>query len=137
MYTIDDLNARARDHFPAFIGMVFTNADPAAIRAECPVRPVLMGPSGFLHGGLVTSVADTCAGFACTVNLPIGALGFTTVELKTNFLGTALDGTIETVASAVHLGKSTQVWDVNVTHKESGKTIAVFRCTQLILYPKE
>lgn len=137
MYTIDDLNTRASHHFPSFIGMVFTSADPAAIRAECPVRPEFMGPSGFLHGGLVASVADTCAGFACTVNLPPGAMGFTTVELKTNFLGTARDGTIEGVATAVHLGRSTHVWDVTVTHRESGKTIAAFRCTQLILYPKK
>ena len=65
-----------------------------------------------------------------------GASGFTTVELKSNHLGTALDGTIECVATAAHLGRTTQVWDAVVTHRESGKTIALFRCTQMVLYPK-
>ena len=88
------------------------------------------------HHRSVVTLADTSSGYGCVANLPAGATGFTTIELKSNHLGTALDGTIECVASAVHLGKTTQVWDAVVTHKETGKTIALFRCTQLILYPK-
>ena len=63
-----------------------------------------------------------------------GASGFTTVELKSNHLGAATAGTIECVAAAAHLGKTTQVWDATVTHRESGKTIALFRCTQIVLH---
>lgn len=136
MPTLDDLNQRAAGCFPGYLGIDFTSADPAAVRLECPVRQELMAPNGFLHGGAVVSVADTCAGFACYLNLPAGATGYTTVELKNNFIGTATSGTIECVATAVHLGRSTHVWDVAVSHRESGKTIAQFRCTQLILYAK-
>ena len=93
-----------------------------------------MAPNGFLHAGTVITLADTCAGYGCLVNLPPGAIGFTTIELKSNHLGTARDGTIVSSAKPAHLGKTTQVWDSVVTHKESGKTIALFRCTQMILY---
>jgi 1,4-dihydroxy-2-naphthoyl-CoA hydrolase len=62
---------------------------------------------------------------------------FTTIELKSNHLGTTLDGTIVAVATPLHRGKTTQVWDAVVTHKESGHTLAVFRCTQMILYSKQ
>jgi 1,4-dihydroxy-2-naphthoyl-CoA hydrolase len=70
------------------------------------------------------------------VNLPPGATGFTTIELKSNHLGTAKEGTIVGSAMPVHLGKTTQVWDTIVTHRDSGKTIALFRCTQMILYAR-
>jgi 1,4-dihydroxy-2-naphthoyl-CoA hydrolase len=66
-------------------------------------------------------------------SLPAGATGFTTIELKTNFLGTALAGTLLCEAKRVHGGRTTQVWDATVTD-ESGKTLALFRCTQLLLY---
>ena len=82
------------------------------------------------------TLADTTAGYGCIVNLPARASGFTTVELKSNHLGTAREGTVDCVAQPAHLGKTTQVWDAVVTHRETGKTLALFRCTQMILYPK-
>ena len=95
-----------------------------------------MAPNGYLHAGAVVTLADTAAGYGCTANLPAGAVGFTTIELKSNYLGTARDGTIDCTARPVHLGRTTQVWDAVVTHRESGKTIALFRCTQLLLYAR-
>ena len=69
-------------------------------------------------------------------HLPDGATGFTTIELTANFLGTARDGTLACVATPAHLGSTTQVWDATVSRQADGKTIAPFRCTQMILYPK-
>jgi len=60
----------------------------------------------------------------------------TTIELKSNFLGTAREGSIACVATKIHSGRTTQVWDATVTDETSGKTIALVRCTQLILYPR-
>jgi uncharacterized protein (TIGR00369 family) len=104
--------------------------------AELPVVTTLLAPNGYLHAGAVVTLADTCAGYGCMCALPAGASGFTTIELKSNHLGTALQGTIVALATPAHLGRTTQVWDAIVTHRETDKTIAVFRCTQLILYPK-
>ena len=99
-----------------------------------PIKRSLMAPNGYLHAGSVVTLADTSAGYGCVANLPEGATGFTTIELKSNHLGTARDGTIECRATAVHLGKNTQVWDSVVTHRETNRTIALFRCTQMVLY---
>lgn len=136
MLTPQDFNQRSAENLPGLIGIVITFVGPNQVRAELPVRKVLMAPNGFLHAGSIVTLADTSAGYGCVANLPAGASGFTTLELKSNHLGTARDGTIECVATAVHLGKTTQVWDAVVSHGETGKTIALFRCTQMVLYPK-
>ena len=121
---------------PGYLGIDITRVEGSEVHAELPVRPELMAPNGFLHAGSIVTLADTCAGYGCLANLPEGAVGFTTIELKSNHLGTARDGSIACVARAVHLGRTTQVWDAVVTHKDSGKTIALFRCTQMVLYGK-
>lgn len=136
MLTPTHFNKFGADNLPGHLGIVITHVAAGEVKSELLVRSVLMAPNGFLHAGSVVTLADTSAGYGCVANLPPGAMGFTTVELKSNHLGTARDGTIECHATAAHLGKTTQVWDAVVTHKESGKTIALFRCTQMVLYPK-
>lgn len=135
---VSQFNQRGALNLPGYLGIVITELDPAnfKVSAELAVRAELMAPNGFLHAGSVVTLADTCAGYGCVATLPAGASGFTTVELKSNFLGTARDGTIECTAIAVHTGRTTQVWDAVVKHRDSGKTMAMFRCTQMILYPK-
>jgi uncharacterized protein (TIGR00369 family) len=136
MHTPDHFNHFGSDNLPGHLGIVVTHVAVGEVRAELAVRPLLMAPNGFLHAGSVVTLADTSAGYGCLSSLPAGASGFTTVELKSNHLGTARDGTIDCHAKAVHLGKTTQVWDAVVSHRETGKTIALFRCTQMVLYPK-
>ncbi len=82
------------------------------------------------------ALADTACGFATVAHLPRGAESFTTIELKSNFLGTAREGSIDAIARAAHIGRNTQVWDATVTDNANGKTIALFRCTQMILWPR-
>ncbi|MGV3741325.1 MAG: PaaI family thioesterase [Burkholderiaceae bacterium] len=131
----DYFNSFGAHNLPGHLGIVFTHVDASAIQAELPVRDAVMAPNGYLHAGAVVTLADTASGYGCMAHLPAGASGFTTIELKSNHLGTARDGTIDCTAKPVHLGRTTQVWDAVVTHRESGKTIALFRCTQVILYP--
>ncbi|MBK7026976.1 MAG: PaaI family thioesterase [Polaromonas sp.] len=136
MHSIDYFNKFGTDCLPGLLGIVFTHAEPGKIVAELEVKPSVMAPNGFLHAGSIVTLADTACGYGCRGSLPEGASGFTTIELKSNHLGTARDGTIIATATAIHLGKNTQVWDATVTHKTTGKTIALFRCTQMVLYPK-
>ena len=95
-----------------------------------------MAPNGFLHAASVIALADSACGYGCIISKPDTAIGFTTIELKSNFLGTARDGGVACEAKLVHGGKTTQVWDAVVTNEQSGKTMALFRCTQMILYGK-
>jgi uncharacterized protein (TIGR00369 family) len=118
---------------PELIGFQATGVEEGRLSAELTVRPQLLAPNGFLHAATVIGLADTACGLACLAHLPSDARSFTTIELKSNFLGTATEGTIRTVAQAVHLGRTTQVWDATV-HGPEGKTIALFRCTQMVLY---
>ena len=134
MLTSDQFNQRGADNLPGHLGIIITEVNKSEVRSELPVKKSLMAPNGYLHAGSVVTLADSSAGYGCVAHLPEGATGFTTIELKSNHLGTARDGTIECVARPVHIGKTTQVWDAVVTHRESGKTIALFRCTQMILY---
>jgi 1,4-dihydroxy-2-naphthoyl-CoA hydrolase len=135
--TLDHLNARGNGRLPGLLGLKFTAIDETMLAAELDIRPELLAPNGFLHAATVVALADTACGYGCLAHLPPGAERFTTIELKANFLGTALDGTIACVARPVHLGNSTQVWDAVVTNQANGKTIALFRCTQIILWPKK
>ncbi len=91
-----------------------------------------MAPNGYLHAGTVVAHADSACGYGCIATHPDGATGYTTIELKTNFLGTATDGMLECEGRMIHGGRTTQIWDATVRHGE--KNIAVFRCTQLLLY---
>jgi uncharacterized protein (TIGR00369 family) len=137
MITLEQLNKRGIGHLPGHLGIVITKVRLGELCAELPITPQLMAPNGYLHAGTIVTLADTASGYGCVANLPEGATGFTTIELKTNFLGTAREGAIECVATAEHMGRNTQVWDAIVTHRETGKTIAMFRCTQMLLYAKE
>ncbi|MCE2902155.1 MAG: PaaI family thioesterase [Gemmatimonas sp.] len=134
--TLAQLQARAGTCLPAYLGIRITHAAPGVMHAEFDVRAEIMAVNGFLHAGAIVSLADTAAGFGCINNLPAGAESFTTIELKTNHVGTAREGTVSCSATLVHGGRTTQVWDAVVTHVRTGKAIAHYRCTQLILYPR-
>lgn len=136
--TIDaaSFNGRSESFLPGLLGITVTAVGDKTLNAELTVLKSHLAPNGYLHAGSVVTLADTACGYACVANLPEGASSFTTIELKSNFLGTAREGVIECEASAVHAGRTTQVWDALVRHRETGKLIATFRCTQMILWPK-
>ncbi|GAC1343872.1 MAG: PaaI family thioesterase [Candidatus Dormibacteria bacterium] len=127
-----EMNRWSPGTFPGLLGIVIEEASPARVVACLPVRPDHLAPNGYLHAGAVVTLADTAAGYGTVASLPDGRVGFTTIELKANFLGTTRDGTIRAQAQRLHGGRTTQVWDVTVA-SDSGRTIAVFRCTQLLL----
>lgn len=134
--TIDELNAWSPGTLPALLGIRITSVEDGRVTGEMPVRPDLLAPNGYLHAASVVGLADTTSGYATRAHLPEGSRGFTTIELKSNFLGTALDGVLDCEASLQHGGRTTQVWDAVVRDRATGKTIALFRCTQMILYPR-
>jgi 1,4-dihydroxy-2-naphthoyl-CoA hydrolase len=130
--TLAQLEEAGRDMFPGLVGIEFDAQFRGGMRARLAVRDELMAPNGYLHAGAVVTLADSTCGYGCFLNLPEGATGFTTIELKTNFLRSAQEGTIVCEARLAHGGRTTQLWDATVTDPE-GRTMALFRCTQLIL----
>jgi 1,4-dihydroxy-2-naphthoyl-CoA hydrolase len=135
-YTVESFHQRGVGKLPGYLGIEIVEVGHQSLTAQLPIKPHHLAPNGYLHAGSVVTLADTAAGYACIANLPEGAQNFTTIELKSNHFSTAREGTIVAVANVVHTGRTTQVWDVKVTDQANGKTIALFRCTQMILYPK-
>jgi uncharacterized protein (TIGR00369 family) len=131
--TAESLHERQAECLPGRFGLVVTRIAEGALDAEVALQPWMMAPNGYLHAASVLLLADTAAGYASIAHLPVGAKNFTTIELKTNFLGTVRDGKIRTECRAEHLGRTTQVWSAVVLGADD-RRIALFRCTQLILW---
>jgi 1,4-dihydroxy-2-naphthoyl-CoA hydrolase len=130
--TAESFHKRQADCLPGRFGLVVTRIEEGRLDAEVAIQPWMLAPNGFLHAASVLLLADTSAGYACIAHLPDGAKNFTTIELKSNFLGTARDGTMRTECRADHLGRTTQVWSATVFGPNDRK-LALFSCTQMIL----
>jgi uncharacterized protein (TIGR00369 family) len=130
------LNARNAGRLPEWFGLEVVRLGERELAMQVRIQPQMLAPNGFLHAATVIALADTACGFATIAHLPDGAESFTTIELKCNFLGTATEGLLEAVATGAHLGRTTQVWDATVRETAGGRTVALFRCTQLVLWPK-
>ena len=127
-------NELSKNHFPELLGIKVTDVAEGKMRAEMTVKKEFFAPNGFLHAGSIVSFPDTIAGYASIAHLPENGKSFTTLELKSNFIKAARDGRILCECTAEHLGRTTHVWRVIVTHAATNKKIAVFSCTQLVLY---
>ena len=128
---------RQQGHLPGELGIQWEEVADGRASGRFTVEQKHMAPNGFLHAASVIALVDSACGYACVASLPEGATGFTTIEIKTNYLGTAKVGeTVSCRARLVHGGRMTQVWDAEALNETTGKTMALFRCTQMVLWPK-
>jgi uncharacterized protein (TIGR00369 family) len=129
------LAARMNSGLSAHLGIQLVEVRPGYLCAQLEIAPHHIAANGYLHAGSVVTLADTACGFGCFASLPEGANSFTTIELKSNFLRTTTAGTVRAEARLVHGGRRTQVWDATV-YDEQDRALALFRCTQMLLYPE-
>ena len=134
--SVESLNRMGGEYLPGYLGVEMTALAEGTLSARMAVKRLHVAPNEFLHAASVVALADTTCGYATIAHLPDGAASFTTIELKSNFLGTVREGAVACVATAQHLGRTTQVWDAVVSDEATGRKIALFRCTQMILWPK-
>jgi uncharacterized protein (TIGR00369 family) len=133
-FTRDQLQAAHEGRLQGLIGLEVLQAGQGELDGRLSLRPELMAPNGYVHAGTVVSMADSCCGEGCLASLPEGVAGFTTAELKSNFLRSADESDVLLCeARMVHGGRTTQVWDATVRRESDGKTVALFRCTQYLL----
>lgn len=137
--TVEELNKRSGENLPGLMGVEAIELGENTLKSRMVLRKVHFAPNTYLHAASVIALADTTCGYATVAHLPPGAYSFTTIELKSNHLGTVRgEGSVVTcTATAQHLGGNTQVWDAVVSDQATGKKIAIFRCTQMILWPKK
>jgi uncharacterized protein (TIGR00369 family) len=129
----EHFNRFSRQHLPEYLGITVIDVAQGLLRAQLAVQPHHLAPNGFLHAAAVVALADTAAGYACIAHLPDSATSFTTIELKASFVSTVRDGRIDCEARAVHLGRTTHLWEARVTNPLNGRLLATFQCTQLLL----
>ncbi len=127
-------NQISKGHLPAHLGIEITEVAEGKMVGKMEIQSHLFAPNGFLHAGSLVSMADTIAGYATIAHLPEGGKSFTTLELKTSFLRAAREGAVIGQATPEHLGRTTQVWRVEIYSEVTQKKVAIFQCTQLILY---
>ena len=121
---------------PGQLGCVFDHSARDLVVGHIDVTENLIAGTGFLFAPAVIALADTCAAIGCGNNIAEGS-SFTTIELKSNFLSSARIGDRVTCRCVpVHLGRQTHVWDATVTNESNGRTMALFRCTQMVLAPR-
>lgn len=131
----DGWNTFGRGYLPDLIGIEIRDVARGRVTSRLALRTEHLAPNGYLHAATVVALADTSCGYGTVASLPDGARGFTTIELKSNFLGTVREGAIACEATLMHAGRTTQVWDARVTDESTTRVIALFRCTQILLYP--
>ena len=134
--SVEDLNQANEGKLPGHLDLTITEVADGRVVGRLKVRPDLVAHTGYLFAGAVLTVADILCGYGVSTVWPEGATGFTTVEVKCNFTGTLREGEAVCTASLLHGGRTTQVWDARVEDAASGKLMAAFRCTQIILYPR-
>ena len=128
-------NDFSKAYFPGLVGLEILAVREGYVLCQLQVRDALLAPNGYLHAGVVVTVADTACGYGCVKSKPEAAVSFTTIELKANFVGTVKPPALITCeARLLHGGKTTQVWDAHVKDAAKEKLIATFRCTQLMIY---
>lgn len=131
--TVAFFNEGAVGRLPGMVGVVLMSLEQGRAVGEMVIRPELLAQNGRLHAGTFVALADTMAGHATMAHLPDGATTFATVELKTNYLSTLTEGVVQCEVTAQHLGRTTHVWDAVMSDKATGKKLALYRCTQMLL----
>src|SRR5262245_51805414 len=125
------INEKLKGTMAELIGIHVTSAEPQRVVGELTLRPNLLQPYGYVHGGALMTLMDTLAGMASALNGAPGQ-GFLTIEMKTNFLRSIRRGRIVGEATAVHIGRRTHVWQMSVDD-EQGRRLALATLTQLVI----
>jgi 1,4-dihydroxy-2-naphthoyl-CoA hydrolase len=133
---VDRLNEFARHKHPGMVGVEIVTCDKGEVTGRMTVTEEVVAGTGFLWAPVVITLADWLCAAGTPLHIPTGTnASFTTIELKTNFTGSAQAGeVIFARAEPAHVGRTTQVWDVEVRNETRDRRIALFRCTQMILY---
>ena len=135
-FTCESFNRNAAEYLPGYLGIEITALAEGSASGRMLIQRLHFAPNEFLHAASIVALADTTCGCATLAHLPEGAQSFTTIELKSNHLGTLREGSVVCDAKARHFGRNTQVWDAEVSDEASGRKLALFRCTQMVLWPK-
>ncbi len=128
--TVEALNARSTGTLMASLGIVFTELGEDYLRATMPVDARTHQPYGLLHGGASVALAETLGSSAGA--LMAGGNAVVGLEINANHLRAVRSGTVTGTTRPIHLGRSTQVWEIHIAD-EAGKPVCISRITLAVL----
>ncbi|RHW42621.1 hotdog fold thioesterase [Neobacillus notoginsengisoli] len=114
------------------LGIDITLLEKGRVEATMPVDERTRQPFGILHGGASVALAETVASIGAYELVDQETESVAGLEINANHIRGVKDGTVKAVATVLHQGKSTQVWDIKISDEE-GKLICVSRCTMAVL----
>ena len=114
------------------LGIEVTHASRERVEARMPVGPRVHQPFGLLHGGASVALAETVASVGGYMNVDPAREHVVGLEINANHLRAKRDGEVRAVATPIHVGRRTMVWDVRISDEE-GKLVCVSRCTLAVV----
>ena len=132
---LDEMNAFGKDCMVGYLDIVLEEIGDDFIRATMPVDHRTKQPMGILHGGASVVLAETLGSIASYLSLDGGRYSVG-LEIKANHIKSASSGRVEGRVKPVHLGKTTQVWDIDI-RDEAGALTCTSRITMMVLAPRE
>ena len=129
--TLADLNALSRDTAMIPMGIEFTELGPDFLRGTMPVNANTKQPYGLLHGGASVPLAETLGSSAGGLCAPAGK-GVVGIEINANHLRGVRDGIVTGTARPLHVGASTQVWEIRI-EDQSGRLVCISRLTLAVV----
>jgi uncharacterized protein (TIGR00369 family) len=129
--SVETLNAMSRDTAAAHLGIEFLEVGPDFVKARVPVDARTRQPYGILHGGVSVVLAETLGscGAACACPPGTRVVG---LEVNANHLRATTSGWVTGVARPIHVGRTTQVWQIDLSD-EAGRRTCVARLTMAVL----
>jgi 1,4-dihydroxy-2-naphthoyl-CoA hydrolase len=131
--TTDSLNAISANTMVEHMGIEFTAIDEDSITARMPVDHRTVQPAGLLHGGASVALAETLGSVAATLCVNPADTTCVGLEINANHIRSVRSGFVTGVARPIHLGNSTQVWDIRIYDDEQERLVCVCRLTMAVL----
>lgn len=131
-YTLDEINRRGENTLADFLNIRFTGIHNDALIAEMPVSAKVKQPIGIVHGGANVVLAETVASTAANMVVDIDNFYCVGLEININHIRSVRDGIVQAIAKPFHLGRTTQVWHIELTDA-SGRVTAISRMTASVL----
>jgi uncharacterized protein (TIGR00369 family) len=125
---MSSIRARQDETLLTTLGIEFVQKEKGRVVARMAVCPKVHQPYGLLHGGASVALAETVASAGALMNVDPEREAVVGIEINANHLRGKRDGVVTAVATPVHVGRRTQVWEVRITD-EAEKAICVSRCT--------
>lgn len=126
------INTRSRGTMVEHLGIVVTEAGPDWLRGTMPVDARTRQPYGLLHGGASVALAETLGSIAGNLCVDGARSMVVGLEINANHLRASREGVVTGTARALHVGRSTQVWEIRIEN-DAGKPVCISRLTLAVV----